>query len=288
VQEMDFRYLYDRRRKLLSIGSDAESGKVHAACYDLLASEARIAAFLAVANDHIPQESWFQLGRSQTIDSGYATLISWTGTMFEYLLPAVWMRGYPETLLQRSMEAAVEIQRSYGAEHRVPWGVSECAFAVQDENGVYGYRAFGVPGLAVQQEEERIVVAPYATMLALDFNSEATIKNLRWMKRKGFLERCGFFEAIDFSAATRRSRREPFAIVRQWMAHHQGMSLLAMTNFLRDGVVRNWFHADARVQATELLLQERPLRRPTGTQSKRRTRKEVSTNADKSKSAIAA
>ena len=133
VREMDFRYLYDRRRKLLSIGSDAETGKVHAACYDLLASEARIAAFLAVANDHIPQESWFQLGRSQTVDSGHATLISWTGTMFEYLLPAVWMRWYPETLLQRSMEAAVGIQRAYGAEHRVPWGVSECAFAVQDE-----------------------------------------------------------------------------------------------------------------------------------------------------------
>ncbi len=151
VQQMDFRYLYDRRRKLLSIGSDAESGKVHAACYDLLASEARIAAFLAVANDHIPQESWFQLGRTQTVDSGHATLISWTGTMFEYLLPAVWMRWYPETLLQRSMEAAVDIQRAYGAEHRMPWGVSECAFAVQDKDGVYGYRAFGVPGLAVQQ-----------------------------------------------------------------------------------------------------------------------------------------
>ncbi len=264
-----------------------ETGKVHAACYDLLASEARIAAFLAVANDHIPQESWFQLGRSQIVDSGHATLISWTGTMFEYLLPAVWMRWYPETLLQRSMEAAVEIQRAYGAEHRVPWGVSECAFAVQDDNGVYGYRAFGVPALAVQQEEERTVVAPYATMLALDFDTEAAIKNLRWMNRKGLLGRYGFYEAVDFSADVRR-RREPFAIVRQWMAHHQGMSLLAMANFLHNGVVRNWFHADARVQATELLLQERPMRRPSGTPGKRRTRKEVAPRADRPKSAIAA
>ncbi len=262
VQEMDFRYLYDRRRKLLSIGSDGETGKVHAACYDLLASEARIAAFLAVAHDHIPQESWFQLGRSQTIDSGHATLISWTGTMFEYLLPAVWMRWYPETLLQRSMDAAVAIQQAYAAQRRVPWGVSECAFAVQDENGVYGYRAFGVPALAVQQEEQRIVVAPYATVIALDTDPEVTVfKNLRWMHRKGVLGRYGFYEAIDFSAAARRSWREPFVIVRQWMAHHQGMSLLAMTNFLRHGVVRSWFHADARVQATELLLQERPMRR---------------------------
>ncbi len=288
VQEMDFRYLYDRRRKLLSIGSDAETGKVHAACYDLLPSEARIAAFLAVANDHIPQESWFQLGRSQIVDSGHATLVSWTGTMFEYLLPAVWMRWYPETLLQRSMDAAVAIQQAYGDEHRVPWGVSECAFAVQDENGVYGYRAFGVPALAVQQEEQRLVVAPYATMLALDFDPEAAIKNLRGMNRKGFLGRYGFFEAIDFSAAARRNRREPFAIVQQWMAHHQGMSLLAMANFLRQGVVRNWFHADARVQATELLLQERPLGRPVGAQAKRRIRRESPTAADKPKSVVAA
>ena len=286
VQEMDFRYLYDRRRKLLSIGSDAESGKVHAACYDLLASEARIAAFLAIANDHIPQESWFHLGRSQTADSGHATLISWTGTMFEYLLPAVWMRWYPETLLQRSMEAAVAIQRAYGAEHRVPWGVSECAFAVQDESGVYGYCAFGVPVLAVQQEEERVVVAPYATTLALDFDPEAAVKNLRWMSRKGFLGRCGFYEAVDFSADVRQ-RRAAFAIVRQWMAHHQGMSLLAMANFLNDGVVRRWFHADPRVQATELLLQERPLRSHAAAPAKHRTRKEpVAVN--RPKSAIAA
>jgi cyclic beta-1,2-glucan synthetase len=288
VREMDFRYLYDRRRKLLSIGSDAETGKVHAACYDLLASEARIAAFLAVANDHIPQESWFQLGRSQTVDSGHTTLVSWTGTMFEYLLPAVWLRWYPDTLLQRSMEAAVAIQRAYSAEHRVPWGVSECAFAVQDESGVYGYRAFGVPGLAVQQEAERTVVAPYATMLALDFDPEAAVKNLRWMNRKAFLGRYGFYEAVDFSADVRRARREPFVIVRQWMAHHQGMSLLAMTNFLRQGVVRNWFHSDARVQATELLLQERPIRHRRGAQAKRRTRKEAAPRADRPKSAIAA
>ncbi len=288
VQEMDFRFLYDRRRKLLSIGSDAESGKVHAACYDLLASEARIAAFLAVANDHIPQESWFQLGRSQTVDSGHATLISWTGTMFEYLLPAVWMRWYPETLLQRSMEAAVAIQQAYAAEHRVPWGVSECAFAVQDENGVYGYRAFGVPALAVQQEEERMVVAPYATMLALDVDPEAAIRNLRWMNRKGLLGRYGFYEAIDFSGE-RRTPPRTIAVVRQWMAHHQGMSLLAVANFLRRGVVRNWFHSDARVQATELLLQERPIRhRVRGAQAKRRTRKETAAAAERPRSAIAA
>jgi hypothetical protein len=288
VREMDFRFLYDRRRKLLSIGSDAESGKVHAACYDLLASEARIAAFLAVANDHIPQQSWFQLGRSQVADSGHLTLISWTGTMFEYLLPAVWMRWYPETLLQRSMEAAVAIQQAYGAEHRLPWGVSECAYGVQDENGVYGYRAFGVPALAVQQEEERMVVAPYATMLALDSESEAAIKNLRRMNRKGWLARYGFYEAIDFSGHA-RLWRDRATVVKQWMAHHQGMSLLAIANFLQDGLVRNWFHSDAHVQATELLLQERPMRRARArNRNKSRRGGEARSSAAKPKQAIAA
>lgn len=288
VREMDFRFLYDRRRKLLSIGSDAETGKVHAACYDLLASEARIAAFLAVANDHIPQESWFQLGRSQVSDSGNFTLISWTGTMFEYLLPAVWMRWYPETLLQRSMEGAVRIQQAYGADNRVLWGVSECAYGLQDESGVYGYRAFGVPALAVQQEEERMVVAPYATMLALDSDSEAAIKNLRRMNRKGWMGRYGFYEAIDFSGHS-RLWRDRATVVQQWMAHHQGMSLLAIANFLQDGLIRNWFHSDARVQATELLLQERPMRRISArARKKSRNGGESRSSSAKPKQAVAA
>jgi hypothetical protein len=287
VREMDFRYLYDRRRKLLSIGSDGETGKVHAACYDLLASEARVAAFLAVATGQIPQESWFQLGRSQVLDDGNATLISWTGTMFEYLLPAIWMRWYPETLLQRSMEAAVAIQRAYAVEHRVVWGISECAYAVQDEDGIYGYRAFGVPSLAVQQEEERMVVAPYATMLALDMDPEAAVKNLRWMSKKGWLARYGFYEAVDFSADARRLRRDRFAVVRQWMVHHQGMSLLALTNFLQHGAVRNWFHADARIQATELLLQERPIR-SAGARSHPKRRSNRSRRAAQSQQTVAA
>ncbi len=258
VCEMDFRVLYDRRRKLLSIGFDAEAGKLHGSCYDLLASEARVAGFLAIAHGHIPQESWFHLGRSHVVASGCSTLISWTGTMFEYLLPGIWMRSYPETLLQRSLEGAVAIQRAFGADHGVPWGLSECAFAAQDEAGVYGYRAFGVPALAMQQQEERMVVAPYATILALEIDPEAALRNLGWMSRKGWLGRYGYYEAVDFSAGVRRHHR--FAVVRQWMAHHQGMSLLAIVNFLQEGVVRNWFHADRRVQATELLLQERPVR----------------------------
>ncbi len=271
IREMDFSFLLDKRRKLLSIGSDAESGKVHAACYDLLASEARIASFLSVAKGEIPQESWFTMGRSHVVDHGNPLLISWTGTMFEYLMPGLWLRAYPETMLERSRSAAVRAQQLYADDHRIPWGISESGYAVIEENGNYSYRAFGVPHLAVNQEEApRLVVAPYATMLALDVDPAAAIKNLRWMAKKGWLGRYGFYEAADFSPEVRPSRRQRYALVRSWMVHHQGMSLLAIANFLDNGVVQNWFHCDARVQATELLLQERPVRHVPGTPPKKK------------------
>ena len=194
--------------------------------------------------------------------------------MFEYLLPAVWMRSYPETLLQRSMEAAVGIQQAYGDEHRVPWGVSECAFAVQDENGVYGYRAFGVPALAVHQEEAALGGRSLRHHAGAGFRSRSCDQESAMDEPKRIGSDATAFMKPSTSAPTRAAtgaNRSP-SCGSGWL-HHQGMSLLAMANFLRQGVVRNWFHADARVQATELLLQERPLGRPVGTQAKRRTRK---------------
>ncbi len=258
VREMDFGFLLDQRRKLLSIGYDGEAGKVHAACYDLLASEARIAVFVAVAKDDIPQESWFRMGRSHVVVEGHAALISWTGTMFEYLMPRLWLRGYPETMLIKSQSAAVFAQQMYADDKRIPWGISECAYAKVEENGAYGYRAFGVPQLAIQQDEERLVVAPYATMLALAVDPAEAIRNLRWMTKKGWFGAYGYYESADFTRDVRPSRRQRFALVRSWMAHHHGMSLLAIANLLRNDVVQQWFRRDARVQATELLLQERP------------------------------
>ena len=270
VREMDFAFLLDRRRKLLSIGCDAETGKVHAACYDLLASEARIAAFLAVAKDDIPQESWFLLSRSHVVVYGRPVLMSWTGTMFEYLMPALWMRSYPETMLENTKEAAVFAQQNYAHDKGIPWGISECAFAKVEENGAYGYRAFGVPQVALQQDEERLVVAPYATMLALAVDPADAVRNLRWMTKKGWFGKYGYYEAADFTRDVRPSRRQKFALVRSWMVHHQGMGLLAIANFLKDGVVQRWFTRDARVQATELLLQERPAGRVAGKPEKKR------------------
>ncbi len=274
VREMDFGFLLDRRRKLLSIGYDGEAGKVHAACYDLLASEARIAAFVAVAKGDIPQESWFLMSRSHTVVDGRPVLVSWTGTMFEYLMPLLWLRSYPETMLENSQQAAVLAQQIYAQEKGIPWGISECAFAKVEENGAYGYRAFGVPQLAVQQDDERRVVAPYATLLALPIDPAAAIRNLRRMTKQGWFGKYGYYEAADFTRDVRPSRRRRFALVRSWMVHHQGMGLLAIANLLRNDIVQQWFRRDARVQATELLLQERPAGQVSAKpKSKRRTKK---------------
>jgi hypothetical protein len=270
---MDFAFLLDKRRKLLSIGYDAEARKVHAACYDLLASEARIAAFISIAKDDIPQESWFQMSRSHVVVDGRAVLMSWTGTMFEYLMPQLWMRSYSATMLENSKQASVYAQQMYADDKGIPWGISECAFAKVEDNGAYGYRAFGIPQLALQQDEDRLVVAPYATMLALAIDPAEAIRNLRWMTKKGWFGAYGYYESADFTPDVRPSRRQRFALVRSWMVHHQGMSLLALANFLRNGTVQKWFRMDARVQATELLLQERPAGRVAAKPQRKRAAK---------------
>ena len=255
---MDFSCLLKRNRKLLSIGLDADTEKIHAACYDLLASEARMAVFTAIAKEDIPQETWFALGRTHTIDHHHAVLLSWTGTMFEYLMPSLWMRSYSNTLLDRSRTGAVRSQRAYGASHRVPWGISECAYAERDEAGNYQYRAFGIPSLAIHQDEShRLVISPYSTFLALSVDPGRSLRNLYKMKAKGWCGAYGFYEAADYTSQNRRPRQPE--LVRCWMAHHQGMSLLAMANFIKDNVVQRWFHGDLRVQATELLLHEKPI-----------------------------
>jgi hypothetical protein len=260
ADEMDFRFLLEPRRKLLSIGFNADSEKLEPACYDLLASEARIAVFAAIAKEDIPQDVWFLLGRSHTREHGFPILLSWTGTMFEYLMPVLWMRTYPHTLLDNSRIAAVKLQQIYAASKGIPWGISESAYAKRDEAGIYQYRAFGLPHLALHKDEgEELVISPYSTFLALHVDASEAIRNLRRMESDGWLGSYGFYEAADYTPAPgRRSWRHRHELVRSWMAHHQGMSLLAMANFLHDGVVQRWFHNDLRVQATELLLHEKP------------------------------
>jgi cyclic beta-1,2-glucan synthetase len=257
---MDFSFLLDPRRKLMSVGFDTQSQQLQNSCYDLLATESRIAIFVAIAKEDIPQDSWFLLGRGHTLDHGRPVLLSWTGTMFEYLMPSLWMRSYPNTLLDRARVAAVRSQQAYAAHRGVPWGISESAYSKLDEHGNYQYQAFGLPQLSLMRRESNpLVISPYSTFLALSVDPPASLRNLRRMQTLGWFGSRGFYESADYTASRGRFRWSGCQIVRCWMAHHQGMSLLSVANLLCDNVVQRWFHADTRVQATELLLQEKPV-----------------------------
>jgi len=243
----------------MSVGFDVESGQLHPACYDLLATESRTAVFVAIAKEDIPQQSWFLLGRAHTLDRGRPVLLSWTGTLFEYLMPTLWMRSYSNTLLERTRVAAVRSQQAYASSKGIPWGISESACFRLDEAGNYQYHAFGLPQLALNKTDvNSVVVSPYSTFLALATDPSGAIRNLRRMAELGWRGSYGFYEAADYGSARRRFWH-PHQLVRCWMAHHQGMSLLALANFLKEDVVQQWFHSDRRVQATELLLQEKPV-----------------------------
>src|SRR5258708_1137115 len=256
---MGFEFLLSPSRGLLSIGFDVEKEQLHSACYDLLASESRIALFAAIAKDDVSQESWFQLGRAHAIDQGIAGLLSWTGTMFEYLMPAIWMRVYPNTLLERAVTAAVQAQRAYPEDLGIPWRISQTARSPFHNSANYQFHAFGVPQLAIHKvDQDGPVVSPYSTCMALTVDSTAALRNLRKLEHKRALGAYGFYEALDFNSARCRSRLRRFELVRCWMVHHQGMSLLSIANFLHNEPVQRWFHSHPRVQATELLLQEKP------------------------------
>jgi len=255
AEETDFSFLAVPGRRILSVGYDVHAQRVHSAGYDMIASEARIATFLAIARDQIPQRSWFRLSREHTCAFGRYLLLSWTGTMFEYLMPALWMRSYPDTLIARSLGACVSVQRAFAQSHNLPWGISESGAARKDEGGHYHYQAYGVPQVALSPEATAgPVVSPYATFLALGVDARAAIHNLRIMEASRWVGAYGFYEAADYSGTPGKP-----ILVREWMAHHQGMSLLAILNLLHDNVVQKWFHANPLVQANELLLHELPV-----------------------------
>ena len=260
AEEMDFKFLFDKERMMMSVGLDAESKELQPYYYDLLATEPRTAIFISVAKDDIPQDSWFQLGRPFAKDQGRIVLMSWTGTMFEYLMPAIWMQRYANTLLDRAVVAAVQSQQAYATSKGVPWGISESACARRNDAGDYHYEAFGVPTLAIKRNEtEPLIISPYSTFLALSVDREAALSNLRRMDSMGWFGPYGFYEAADYTHPRKRFMGPRYEVVRQWMVHHQGMSLLSLANFLCDNVVQRWFHKDPRVQATALLLQEKPV-----------------------------
>ena len=257
VDEVDFAFLFDGELKVLTIGYNVSDSHRDESFYDLLASEARLASFIAIATGDVPQEHWFRLGRQLTSGNGRQALISWSATMFEYLMPLLIMRNYDRTLLAETYRTVVARQIAYGHEHAVPWGVSESAYSARDLDLTYQYAPFGVPGMGLKRGlSENLVVAPYATLLAAMLEPHAGIQNLVRLEQEGALAGFGFYEAVDYTP-DRLPPNQKMVLVRAFMTHHQGMSLVALDNVLHDYVMQNRFHSDALVQANELLLQER-------------------------------
>jgi len=254
---MKFDFLFDPARHLFAIGYRVDAGSLDPNCYDLLASEARLASFVAIAKGDVPAMHWFRLGRGLTpVDRGSA-LISWSGSMFEYLMPSLVMRAPVGSLLEQTNRLVVRRQIEYGVQLGVPWGVSESAYNARDLELTYQYSNFGVPGLGLKRGlMENAVIAPYATALAAMVDPDAAARNFSRLRTAGGLGRFGCYEALDYTPS-RVPEGETVAIVRAYMAHHQGMTLVALCDALRGGVMRDRFHAEPIIQATELLLQER-------------------------------
>ncbi len=257
AEAMEFDFLLEPRRKLFAIGYLIAEGRLDESCYDLLASEARLASFFAIAKGDVPTRHWFRLGRAVTPVEHGAALVSWSGSMFEYLMPSLVMRAPAGSLLEETSHLVVRRQIQYGAERKLPWGISESAYNARDLEFTYQYSNFGVPGLGLKRGlGENAVIAPYATALATMVDPAAATRNSVLLTAAGALGRYGFYEALDYT----RSRLPDdidHAVIRAFMAHHQGMTIVAIANTLLDGKMRARFHAEPAIQAAELLLQER-------------------------------
>lgn len=257
AEAMSMRFLYDEERRLFSVGFDVEARRLDDSDYDLLASEARIASFVAVARGDVPIEHWHALGRIYGAVRGGSALLSWSGTMFEYLMPLLVMRRFPNSLLDDACKRAVNAQIDFSAQQGLPWGISEAAFSALDAHRVYQYRAFGVPALGVKRGlEDDLVVAPYASALSLPIAPHESVRNLQRLENIGLNGSYGLYESIDYTQ--RRTAGGPEGVVAYtYMAHHEGMTLVSIGNALHDGVMQRRFHADVRVLASESLLFER-------------------------------
>ena len=254
---MDFGLLYDRETKTFFIGYNLSLDRLDQHRYDLLASEARLASYFAIAKGDVPVEHWSHMGRPIARIDGELTVLSWNGSMFEYLMPALLLRSGPGRLLGQSEAAAVAVQKHYGDRLGLPWGVSEAAFATRDAAHRYQYRAFGVVGLGLKHGlDDDYVVAPYASALALAVAPATALRNLRRLDAMDLQGRYGFYDSVDFTP-DRKPASGHFTPVRTFMAHHQGMLLSAIDNALRDDILVRRFNRDARIAAMELLMQER-------------------------------
>ena len=255
--EMEFDFLFSAQRQLFHIGYNVDAGTLDQNYYDLLASEARLASLVAIAKYDVPQSHWIHLGRPLTrLDTGDEALLSWSGTMFEYLMPPLLMHSYPNTLINASASASIDQQIFYAREKNVPWGISESGYYAFDAAMNYQYHAFGVPGLGFKRGlAEDLVITPYASMLALSFRTQAVLQNMEALQTYQMIGRYGFYEALDFTSA-RLKLGQAHAIVRSYMTHHQGMIMLALVNRLQDQTMVQRFHAEPSIQSMEMLLQE--------------------------------
>jgi hypothetical protein len=257
LSNIDYDFLFDRSQNLLSIGYNVEEHRCDNSYYDLLASEARVATFVGIAQGKIPQESWFALGRQLTSQGANPVLLSWSGSMFEYLMPLLVMPSYENTLLDQTNKAVVQKQIEYGKKRSVPWGISESGYNMVDAHLNYQYRAFGVPGIGFKRGlGEDLVISPYSTILALMVAPNEAYKNLQVLKEEGYEGRYGFYEAIDYTTA-RLLRKQKRAVIESFMAHHQAMSFLSLSYLLLNRPMQQRFESEVHLKSTLLLLQER-------------------------------
>ncbi len=257
LREMEFGFLYDPQRRVFCIGYNVTAARMDENHYDLMASEARLASLIAIAKGEVPPSHWLHLERPLVaLDGGRRALVSWNGSMFEYLMPELLTRSYRGTLLHESSRAAVQRQIEYAHSKGVPWGISEAGYYHFDAHQHYQYQGFGVPGLGRKRGlGDDLVVAPYATLLALPVAPRAVLRNIAALVGEGLLGSYGFYEAMDYTAE-RLPVGQKSAIVRSYMVHHQGMSLVSLGNYLLRGLHVELFHADPRIACVQLLLQE--------------------------------
>jgi cyclic beta-1,2-glucan synthetase len=256
-KQMNFKFLLVESRGVFTIGYNVTDGRFDSGLYDLLASESRLASFVAIAKGDVQQEHWFRLGRQLVPIAGGRALISWTASMFEYLMPLLVMRDYENTLINETVHTVVRRQISYGKENHVPWGVSEAGYNARDLQLNYQYGPFGVPGLGLKRGlNHDLVISPYSTVLAAMVSPLLALKNMKRFIRDQLLTTYGFYEAIDYTV-DRLPENQKFVVIKSFMAHHQGMSLVAINNIIHNNIIQKRFHDDPRIRATRLLLQER-------------------------------
>ncbi len=257
IEQTDFSYLYDEEKRLFSIGFHVEENKLTDSYYDLLASEARQASFVAIAKHDIPSKHWQNLSRTLTINRGYKGLVSWSGTAFEYLMPNINMRMYEGSLLSESCHFMRMSQKEYAEKLGIPWGISESAFNLKDLNSNYQYKAFGIPWLGLKRGlADEMVVSSYGSILALQDDPKGVLENMKKLEQNQMVGKYGFYEAIDYTPARLRQNQK-YAVVKTYMAHHQALILLAINNLLNNNILQERFMENPEIKAVDILLQER-------------------------------